>query len=85
MDQETIDNTLKSVSFGNVDALREALGSGMDVNATNSSGWTALQYAVLNGKPELLSTLLDAGADASLLTPYDKTTSLGMAIWSWRR
>lgn len=38
------------------------LGSGADINARSSAGWTALMYAARDN-PQLLSTLLQAGAD----------------------
>jgi ankyrin repeat protein len=38
------------------------LGSGADINARSNAGWTALMYAARDN-PQLLSTLLQAGAD----------------------
>jgi TPR repeat protein len=42
------------------------LGSGADINARSDAGWTALMYAARDN-PQLLSTLLQAGADRLII------------------
>ena len=38
----------------------------MDLNATDSDGWTALMYAVTVGDAVCVAKLIEAGADASI-------------------
>lgn len=56
---------------GHVDYVREVLKTGIDVNHVNDLGWTGLLEAVIlgdGGRPyqEIVTMLLDAGADRSL-------------------
>ena len=58
--------------FDLVDALLE---SGADVNATDCRGWTALMKAIYNydldqGFPEIVSMLIDAGAEIETRIAY---------------
>jgi ankyrin repeat protein len=48
---------------GQVDALKQVLASGADVNTRLNDGSTALHWAVLHDQQEAVSALLDAGAD----------------------
>ena len=48
---------------GTPKAVREDLSFGADVNAKDEDGWTALMYAAHNPNPEVVSVLLEAGAD----------------------
>ena len=56
------------------------IDSGVDINAQNDFGWTAIFYAALNGTPATVSFLLDAGADASMKEKFgDKKTAWDFA------
>lgn len=41
----------------------QAIADGVNVNARHQLGWTALQCAAINGKTEVVSFLLENGAD----------------------
>ena len=48
---------------GSTAAARTLLAAGAEVNAVGRSGGTALIFAAVNGAPETVALLLDAGAD----------------------
>ncbi len=50
---------------------------GADINAQNESGYTVLISAVVNDKPELVSLMVDLGAD------LEKTTQDGLTALQW--
>lgn len=50
---------------GNVDGIRAELDAGVDVNARDSRGNTALLYAAELGNLEMASLLLNRGVDAT--------------------
>lgn len=52
---------------GRVDALKQSIAAGADVNSRLSDGSTALHWAVLHDQQESVATLLEAGADPVLL------------------
>ncbi len=65
---------------GHVPTARVLLGAGLDPNARDDAGRTALHYAAGSGVPELVELFLEAGADPSAednagLTPLDYTTA----------
>ena len=65
----TINNNIKlirSSMFGNREAVRRQLEQdGIDVNAKNSEGYTALILASSNGHKEIVEMLLEKGADVN--------------------
>lgn len=79
MNQTAIDEMTEAASFGRTEAVSEALASGVDVNAQNSNGWTVIHYAVMNGNPDLIRCVLEAGADPGARTPTDDQTAMGLA------
>ena len=46
-----------------VEAVRELLDRGLNVNAKDGAGWTALMMASLEGLPKVVELLLNRGAD----------------------
>ena len=44
-------------------SCRHFLNAGMDVNASDVGGWTALHVAAKTGHPTVVEQLLNAGAD----------------------
>ena len=50
----------------NPDILKYLISLGVNVNAKNANGWTALYQASAFGNQEILMTLLDAGADPNI-------------------
>ena len=68
-----------AVARGDFDAVTAALKAGVDTNARDKSGWTALMYAIDKGYTPLAEMLLDANADPDVRAP-DGATTLIMAV-----
>lgn len=47
--------------WNDVESARQLINVGSDVNKSNRTGATPLQLAAINGSPEMLSVLLEAG------------------------
>ncbi|NKI35106.1 ankyrin repeat domain-containing protein [Wenzhouxiangella sp. XN79A] len=62
-------------SEGHPALLAWCIGIGVDVNARDSQGMTALMYAAQFGDEECCKLLLDAGASPGLKCPDKKTAS----------
>jgi len=73
----------KAVEAGNIEAVKQHLAAGADVNAKDSVGWTPLHCAAFNAEKEIVELLIAAGADVNAKdnrgkTPLDKSnTKLG--------
>jgi ankyrin repeat protein len=48
---------------GNLDALKERLDAGLEVETTDATGLTLLAQAAKAGKPEIIQALIESGAD----------------------
>ena len=68
----------RAAQAGDVVGLEAALSAGVDMDARDGRGWTALMHAVNRGYPLLVEPLLGAGADPDLRAP-DGATALFMA------
>ena len=56
-----------AAGFEGIENVRRLIAEGADVNAADSSGWTALMYAAAAySGASAIEALLKAGADASL-------------------
>ena len=67
---------------GNIEAVKQHLADGADVNAKLDRGYTALHYAAHEGHKEIAQLLIAAGADVNVkfddsLTPLDLVSSRG--------
>ena len=69
----------RAAKAGNLKGLEAALDAGMDVNARDDKGWTALMYVVDKGYVLLVEPLLNAKADPDVRAP-DGATALFMAV-----
>ena len=69
----------QTVKAGDLDGLNRSLAAGMDVNARDSRGHTALMYAVDKGYVLLVEPLLAAQADPNVRAP-DGATALFIAV-----
>jgi ankyrin repeat protein len=66
-------NLFEAASSGNALATRRLIARGVDVNARDSDGGTALFYAAGFAHPKVLQLLLEAGADVSILDDRGRT------------
>ncbi|XP_041073056.1 ankyrin repeat domain-containing protein 40 isoform X1 [Carcharodon carcharias] len=65
-----LDERLREASsIGDPESVRQLLGRGARVNGQNPvNGWTCLHWACKRGHSQIVSCLLDAGADKDILT-----------------
>ena len=68
----------RAAQSGDIAGLQAALAAGVQVDARDGRGWTALMYAVNKGYTLLVAPLLAAGADPDVRAP-DGATGLFMA------
>ncbi len=68
----------RAAKAGNLKGLKAALAAGMDLNARDDKGWTALMYVVDKGYVLLVEPLVQAKADPDVRAP-DGATALFMA------
>lgn len=75
-----IDAFLRAGVEGDVDTLKRLMAEGVDVNAANAYGYTALHYAAGNGRLEAMQLLLDAGANVhAVCQPFGRTVLMQAA------
>ncbi len=67
-----------AVQSGDIEVLKAAITAGVDLDARDSRGWTALMHTVNKGYLVLVSELLEAQADMDVRAP-DGATALFMA------
>jgi len=70
---------IQSVREGNVEAVKQHLAAGADVNVKDARGMTPLHLATSNGQKEIVEPLIAAGADVNAkmnngMTPLDVTS-----------
>ncbi|KAM9222359.1 ankyrin repeat domain-containing protein 40-like [Leptosomus discolor] len=59
----------EAAALGDVEEVRRLLGEGADINSRNEiNGWTCLHWASKRNHAQVVSCLLDAGADKQILT-----------------
>lgn len=64
---------------GRTDVITRALKYGVQLNAIDNSGWTAVMYAARRGNLPIMQSLLDAGCDPNHASFRDKFTALHLA------
>ena len=67
---------IQSVREGNIEAVKQHLAAGADVNVKDARGMTPLHLATSNGQKEIVEPLIAAGADVNAkmnngMTPLD--------------
>jgi ankyrin repeat protein len=73
---------LRSASFsGYLGIVRELIPQGVDINAQESGGWTALMYATAKGNLDIFQILLAAGADVNIKDRSGETALSKAAYW----
>jgi len=68
---------------GNIEAVKQAIANGVDVNAKNNDGWTALHMAARFGQKEIGELLIAEGADVNAKNNYG-WTALYIAASNYR-
>jgi len=58
---------------GNIEAVKQHLAAGTDVNTKQQSGWTALHYATIEDHKEIVELLIAEGADVNAKGEADAT------------
>jgi ankyrin repeat protein/beta-lactamase regulating signal transducer with metallopeptidase domain len=72
---------VKQAAEGDTIAIKTFLAAGMNINARNEKGYTALIKAAEMRQAETVQSLLAAGANPNLTTP-DANSALGWAAWN---
>ena len=75
-----------AAEVGNIDAVKQHLAAGTDVNARDKDGWTPLHPASYEGHQEIVELLIGKGADVNAkvelgplqgITPLDSANNRG--------
>ena len=64
---------------GNIEAVKQAIANGVDVNAKNKHGDSPLHLAAQMGHKEIVELLIANGADVNAKVPQHKSTPLHLA------
>ena len=70
--------------YGNIEAVKQHLAAGVDVNAKSDDGGTPLLYAAAYGHRKIVELLIAAGADVNVKNENGKTT-LHFAVLNGRK
>jgi ankyrin repeat protein len=63
----------KAAGAGNIEAVKQHLAAGVDVNAKDDNGWTPLHAAAREGHKEIVELLIANGADVNAKDEDDRT------------
>jgi len=70
-----------AAGLGNIEALKQHLAAGTDVNAKSGNGKTPLHYAAWRGHKEIIELLIAAGADVNVKNDADETALDWAVAW----
>ena len=70
---------------GIIEAVKQHIAAGTDVNAMNKYGWTPLHEAVTGGHKDIAYLLISKGADVSAKEAKNRITPLHWAAWRGRK
>ena len=65
----------EAVRYGTIDAVRDMIAKGADVNAKDRAGCTALMYAAEHGSADAVMALIAEGADPAAKDGSGRTAS----------
>jgi ankyrin repeat protein len=63
----------EAASKGNIEAVKQHLAAGTDVNARDANGMTPLHYTALGGHKEIAELLIAKGANMNTKNDFGKT------------
>ena len=69
----------QAAETGNIEAVKQHLAAGVDVNASNFAGWTPLHRAAIKGHTQIIQLLIANGADVNAKHDAFGTTPLHYA------
>lgn len=72
-DIEAINDMMEAAQRGDLEAVRDALESGIPVDAQDDNGHAALSHAAMNNQAELAQFLIDRGADVQCEDQQNQT------------
>ncbi|HEY4362916.1 MAG TPA: ankyrin repeat domain-containing protein [Bryobacteraceae bacterium] len=75
---------MRAAGRGDLAAVMDLLGQGADPNAQDSSGWSALIYALPDGRKEVLEALIKAGADPHVRSATGQTSLMAAVVSGWK-
>jgi ankyrin repeat protein len=67
---------------GNIEAVKQYLDGGVDVNAKDKLGWTPMFYAAFSGRKEIAELLIAKGADVNAKSKFGSQIPLYFAAQS---
>ncbi len=65
----------QAAKSGDIGLIRNKLAAGVDINATDANGYTALMFAAFRGHEPLVRFLLGRGADRKLRNQYQQSAA----------
>ena len=71
----------EAAALGNIEAVKQFLDSGTDVNAKDETGGTPLDEAAGWGRKDMVELLIAKGADVNAKFDDDGSTPLHLAAW----
>jgi hypothetical protein len=77
----TVSDLLKAAGRDDISQVRNLLDEGLDVNAKNKNGWSALMVAASRGNMEMLNLLLEKGAAVDEKNARGQTPLIFAAHW----
>jgi ankyrin repeat protein len=66
--RKDVEQFIENAILGDLNAVRQAIASGININAIGSKGQSALMFAAYYGQNLIIETLIDAGANLDLMS-----------------
>lgn len=77
--EELNEQLIDAARDGDYEAVESLLNAGVDVDAKDNDGWTALMWAAGLGRERIVRLLLNAGADVNAKNKYGSTALMSAA------